>query len=171
MINLLSLMLAEAWFIKTPDWEPAILFIGFLSALVIQELKSEHLNYKLSKKEKLETLYIKVHEMMEELIKATKTYEKINLSSKFSKLTAEIQIIAKPSIIKQYKKVTNLYTDWASLYIKAYPKPKNGMQILYSENADPTKKYQKLEKEIYEKFYKEYENLINDMHFEIEKKT
>ena len=38
--NLIALLLAEAWFIQTPDWEPAILFIGFLSSLIIQEVKT-----------------------------------------------------------------------------------------------------------------------------------
>jgi hypothetical protein len=42
--NLLALLLSEAWFIKQPDWEPAIiLFIGFLSSLIIQEIKSNNL--------------------------------------------------------------------------------------------------------------------------------
>ena len=41
--NLLALLLSEAWFIKQPDWEPAILFIGFLSNLIIQEIKSKNL--------------------------------------------------------------------------------------------------------------------------------
>jgi len=41
--NLLALLLSEAWFIKQPDWEPAILFIGFLSSLIIQEMKSNNL--------------------------------------------------------------------------------------------------------------------------------
>jgi hypothetical protein len=27
--NLLALLLSEAWFIKNPDFEPGILFIGF----------------------------------------------------------------------------------------------------------------------------------------------
>lgn len=40
--NLLALLLSEAWFIKQPDWEPAILFIGFLSSLIVQEIKSNN---------------------------------------------------------------------------------------------------------------------------------
>jgi hypothetical protein len=169
--NLLSLLLAEAWFIKTPDWEPAILFIGLFGALIAQEFKSTHSSDKLSQKEKLEALYIKVHEMMEELIKTTKYYEKTDLNSKFSKLTAEVRMIASPSITKKYNYVANLYDDWASLYIKAYPKPKNGFQIIYSSNSDPTKKYKKPEEEAYQKFYQEYESLIKEMRSEIQNKT
>ncbi|MBU0626062.1 hypothetical protein KKH82_01185 [Patescibacteria group bacterium] len=169
--NLLSLLLAEAWFINSPDWEPAILFIGLLGALIAQEFKSTHSTDKLSEKEKLEALYIKVHEMMEELIKTTKSYKKTDLNSKFSKLTAEVNMIASPSIAKKYNNVADLYNDWASLYNEAYPEPKNGIQIYYSSNADPTEKYQKPEKEAYEKFYQEYENFIKEMRFEIQNET
>ncbi len=165
--NLLSLLLAEAWFITSPDWEPAILFIGLFGALIAQERKSTHSSDKLSQKEKLEALYIRVHEMMEELIKATKSYEKTDLNSKFSKLTAEVRMIASPSITKKYNNVADLYNNWASLYIQAHPEPKNGTQILYSSNLDPTKKYQKLEKEANQIFYQEYENLIKEMRSEI----
>ena len=169
--NLLSLFLAEAWFINSPDWEPAILFIGLLGTLIAQEFKSIHSNHKLSQKEKLEALYIKIHEMIEELIKTTKTYEKTDLNSKFSKLTAEVRMIATHSIVNKYNHVADLYNDWASLYIKAYPEPKDGIQILYSSNADPTKKYQKPEKDAFEKFYKEYEDLIQEMRSEIRNET
>ncbi len=169
--NLLSLFLAEAWFVNSPHWEPAILFIGLFGALIAQELKGTHSNHKLSQKEKLEALYIKIHEMIEELIKTTKTYKKTDLSSKFSKLTAEVRIIATQSIADRYNIVADLYNDWASLYIKAYPEQKNGIQILYSSNADPTKKYQKPEEEAFEKFYKEYEDLIQKMRSEIRNET
>jgi len=169
--NLLSLLLAEAWFIKNPDWEPAILFIGLFGALIAQEVKSTKSNDNLSQKEKLEALYIKIHEMMEELIKTTKAYEKTDLNSKFSKLTAEVRMIASPSIAKKYNNVADLYDDWASLYIEAYPEPKNGIQILYSSNSDPTKKYQKPEKEAYQKFNQECENLIQEMRSEIQNET
>lgn len=169
--NLLSLLLAEAWYINNPDWEPAILFIGLLVGLIAQELKSINSNNKLSTKEKLESLYIKIHEMMEELIKTTKTYEKTDLNSRFSKLTAEVRIMATQSIVNKYNAVADLYDDWASLYIKAYPEPKGGIQLIYSSNADPTKKYQKPEKEAFENFYKEYEDLIKEMRSEIGNKT
>ncbi|MCB4762135.1 MAG: hypothetical protein LGB78_09845 [Sulfurovum sp.] len=169
--NLLSLLLAEAWFINSPDWEPAILFIGLFGTLITQELQSTHSSDKLSQKEKLEALYIKVHEMLEELIKTTKSHKKTDLNSKFSKLTAEVRMVASPSITKKYNYVADLYNNWASLYIKAYPKPKNGIQILYSSNSDSTKKYQEPEKEAYEKFYQEYENLINEMQSEIQNET
>ncbi|RLA84139.1 MAG: hypothetical protein DRG78_02305 [Epsilonproteobacteria bacterium] len=165
--NILSLFLAEAWFINSPDWEPAILFIGLFGALIAQELRSSSSDNKLSQKEKLEALYIKIHEMIEELIKATKAYEKTDLNSKFSKLTAEVRMIATQSIVNKYNDVADLYNDWASLYIEAYPEPKGGIQILYSSNADPTKKYQKPEKEAFENFYKEYEKLIKEMRSEI----
>jgi len=121
MGNLLSLFLAEAWFINSPDWEPAILFISLLGTLITQEFKSIHSNDKLSQKEKLEALYIKIHEMIEELIKTTKAYEKTDLNSKFSNLTAEVRMIATQSIVNKYNHVAGLYDDWASLYIKAYP--------------------------------------------------
>ncbi|WP_345969429.1 hypothetical protein WCX72_08770 [Sulfurimonas sp. HSL1-6] len=39
--NLIALLLAEAWLVSSPDWEPAILFIGFLSSLIIQEVKDK----------------------------------------------------------------------------------------------------------------------------------
>jgi len=49
--NLLALLLSEAWFIKQPDWEPAILFIGFLSSLIIQEVKTNSIkNHKIQDK-------------------------------------------------------------------------------------------------------------------------
>jgi len=169
--NLVSLLLAEAWYINSPDWEPAILFIGLFVGLIAQERKGPDLDKKLSQKEKREVLYIKTHEMMEELIKTTKTYEETDLNSKFSKLTAEVRIIATQSIVNKYNSVADLYDKWASLYIKAYPEPKNGISILYSSNSDPTKQYKKLEKEAYEIFYKEYENLIENMRSEIQKET
>ena len=169
--NLISLLLAEAWYINSPDWEPAILFIGLLGGLIAQELKGHYLNKKLSQKEKLEVLYIKIHEMMEELIKTTKTYKETDLNSKFSKLTSEVRIIATQLIVNKYNRVADLYSKWASLYIKAYPESKNGISILYSSNSDPTKQYKKLEKEAYEIFYKEYEKLIENMRSEIQKKT
>ena len=127
--NIISLLLAEAWLIKSPDWEPAILFISLLGGLIAQEFKSIQLNGKTSKKkEKLEALYTKVHEMMEELIKVTKTHQASNdLNSQFSKLTAEVTMLASPSIIKQYNNVANLYDEWASIYTEAYPKAKNGI--------------------------------------------
>ena len=40
--NLVSLLLAEAWFINSPDWEPAILFITLLGTLIAQEIKSKN---------------------------------------------------------------------------------------------------------------------------------
>lgn len=169
--NLLSLLLAEAWFINSPDWEPAILFIGLFVGLIAQEYKGVNLNKKLSQKEKLESLYIKIHEMIEELIKTTKMYEETDLNSRFSQLTAEVRMMATQQIVQKYNSVADLYDDWASLYIKAYPKPKNGIEILYSENADPTKKYKIREREAFEKFYEEYEHLIEAMRSEIQSKT
>lgn len=38
--NLISLLLAEAWFINSPDWEPAILFTTLLATLIAQEINS-----------------------------------------------------------------------------------------------------------------------------------
>lgn len=169
--NLLSLFLAEAWFITSPDWEPAILFIGLIGTFFIQEVKRNNSNNKLSQKEKSEALYIKIHEMIEELIKATKNYEKTDLNSKFSKLTAEVRMIATQKIVNRYNNVADLYDEWSSLYFEAYPEPKNGISILYSSNADPTKKYKEPEKEAFEIFYNEYEELIKEMRFEIRNKT
>lgn len=36
IINLLCLILACAWFLKNPDWEPAITFLGLLAVLIGQ---------------------------------------------------------------------------------------------------------------------------------------
>lgn len=169
--NLLSLLLAEAWYINNPDWEPAILFVGLLVGLIAQELKSTNSNNKLSQKEKLESLYIKTHEMFEEAIKAINEYSENDLNSRFSKLTAEVQMVASNEVIEKYIIVTNLLSDWFSLYIKAYTEPINGISFLYSSNADSTLEYKKSEKEAYEKFYKEYESLIKEMQSEIRNKT
>ena len=168
--NLLSLLLAEAWFIGSLDWEPAILFIGLLAGLIAQEYKDINLNKKLSKKEKLESLYIKIHAMMEELIKTTKMHKETDLNSRFSQLAAEVKMMATQQITEKYHSVLDLYYDWASIYIKAYPKPKNGIQILYSKNADPTREYKIREEETFEKFYAEYEHLIETMYSEIQSK-
>ena len=165
--NLLSLFLAEAWFITSPDWEPAIVFISLIVTLIVQEVKCHSSNSTLSQKEKLESLYIKIHEMIEELIKATKNYEKTDLNSKFNKLTAEVRMIATQKIVNRYNHVADLYDEWASLYFEDQPQPKNGISILYSSNADLTKKYKEPEKEAFEKFYNEYEELIKEMRFEI----
>jgi hypothetical protein len=40
--NIFSLLLAEAWLISSPDWEPAILFITLLGTLLTQEIKNSN---------------------------------------------------------------------------------------------------------------------------------
>lgn len=37
--NLLLLLGATAWLVKTPDWEPMLAFIGFLTAFLVQDIK------------------------------------------------------------------------------------------------------------------------------------
>ena len=124
-----------------------------------------------SKKDKhhneLKSLYVKIHEMFEEAIKTAKSYESNDLNSRFSKLTAEVQMIASNEVIKKYKEVASLYEDWAVLYHKAYPAPKNGYKIIYSKVADPTVQFKDPADDAYEQFYAEYERLIELMRSEL----
>ncbi len=126
---------------------------------------------KFSKEEKaydeLKSLYIKIHEMIEEAIKTTKNNSFHNLNTQFSKLTAEVQIIASEKVIEKYLNVANLFQDWANIYRKAYP----NTNILYSKSIDPTLKYKENEKEIYSKFDKEYQELIKMMRTELKWKN
>ncbi len=50
--NLISLLLAEAWFVNQPDWEPAILFIGLFAGLIAQEIKGQKSNDNKSEQDK-----------------------------------------------------------------------------------------------------------------------
>lgn len=113
----------------------------------------------LSQFDELKNLYIKTYEMFEELIKVTKNHKESDLNSQFSKLTAEINMLAPIEIIEKYKLVADLYEEWANFYPKAYPPSKNGYKIIYSKSIDPTLKYKELEKNSYEIFYKEYKDL------------
>lgn len=40
IVNIFSLLLAEAWLINSLDWEPAIVFLTLLGTLITQEVKS-----------------------------------------------------------------------------------------------------------------------------------
>lgn len=40
VLNLISLLVAEAWLILNFDWEPLIVFIGLLGSLITQEIKT-----------------------------------------------------------------------------------------------------------------------------------
>jgi hypothetical protein len=119
----------------------------------------------------LKTLYIKVHEMFEEAIKAIQEYKNNDLNSRFSTLTAEIQMIASEEVIEKYNQVATLCDDWATLYHKAYPAPKNGYNIIYSKISDPTLQYKEPAKNSYNKFYTEYEHLIKLMRSELANET
>jgi hypothetical protein len=115
----------------------------------------------------LKLLYIKINEMIEEAIKATKNHDTSNLNSQFSKLTAEIRMIASNKVIEKYLLEADLFHNWANVYIKAFPKPVNGFHIMYSSGSDPTLKYKELEKDAYDDFYNGYEDLIKDMRLEL----
>ena len=52
--------------------------------------------------------------MIEEAIKTTKNNSFHNLNTQFSKLTAEVQIIASEKVIEKYLNVANLFQDWAN---------------------------------------------------------
>ncbi|EHV5548609.1 TPA: hypothetical protein ACMD0U_003515 [Vibrio parahaemolyticus] len=114
-------------------------------------------------------LYVRTHELYESAIKCTKNYESNNLSEAFSKLTAEINLIASSDVAKQYFYVADLFQDWMPLYFKAFPAPqKIGDQTYITiQSPDPTLKYKQPEKEAYEKFYSSYEELIKLMRVEL----
>lgn len=147
------------------------------SAIFTWKLKqsSEKSLRTLSKKDKhhneLKTLYIKVHEMFEEAIKAIQEYKNNDLNSRFSTLTAEIKMIASKEVIEKYNQVAALCDDWAALYYKAYPAPKNGYNIIYSKISDPTLHHKDPEKNAYNQFYVEYEHLIELMRSELANET
>tara|TARA_R100000687_G_C6449567_1_gene164519 strand:- start:1942 stop:2436 length:495 start_codon:yes stop_codon:yes gene_type:complete len=130
----------------------------------IRELSREESIYA-----ELKSLYIKIHETYEDLIKETRGYGKSSLNSRFSKLTAEVQMLASPEVIERYKRVSELYQEWAPLYLKAYPPPKNG--VLLIQSPDPTLKYKEPEKEAYDSFYDEYNNLVKSLRSEIRRIT
>ncbi|MGI2114405.1 hypothetical protein ACRN9G_12530 [Shewanella frigidimarina] len=113
----------------------------------------------------LKSLYIKIHETFEDLIKKTRTHGNSDLNSRFSSLTAEVRMLASPEAITKYFQVADLYQEWASLYLKAYPEPKNGIMMIQS--PDPTLKYKEPEKDAYDRFYKEYQNFIDHLRTEI----
>jgi len=115
--------------------------------------------------DELKSLYIKIHETFEDLIKETRNYGKSDLNSRFSTLTAEVGILAPAEVISRYQQVADLYEEWAPLYLKAYPAPKNGFLLIQS--PDPTLKYKEPEKEAYDRFYEEYKNLVNCLRSEI----
>lgn len=126
---------------------------------------------KFSKEEKaydeLKSLYIKIIEMMAEAIKITENHDSNNLNTQFSKLTAEVQIMASEKVSEKYLNVANLFQNWANIYNKAYP----NTNILYSKSIDPTLKYKENEKEIYSNFYEEYQELIKIIRAELRLKT
>ncbi len=124
---------------------------------------------KISEHDELKNLYIKTYEMIEELIKGTINNKENNLNSQFSKLTAEINMLASTEIIEKYKLVIDLYEKWTDLFIKAYPPSRNGYKIVYSKLIDPTLKYKEPAKNAYEILYKEYECLHELMRLEIKK--
>ena len=126
----------------------------------LRELSKEESAYK-----ELKSLYIKIHETFEDLIKETQTYGKKELSSRFSTLTAEVRMLASEDAIAKYQQVSDLYQEWAPLYQQAYPAPKDGILIIQS--PDPTLKYKEPEKVAYDLFYEEYQNMVNCLRSEI----
>ena len=143
--------------------------IGAIIFTWIFKQSSEKQLRKISEYEELKNLYIKTYEMFEELIKVTANHKENNLNSQFSKLTAEINLLASTEIIEKYNFVLNLYEKWADLFIKANPPSTNGYKIVYSKLIDPTLKYKESEKNAYEILYKEYECLVELMRLEIKK--
>ena len=141
------------------------------SAVFTWRLKqsSEKKMHELSKEEatynELKSLYVKIHETFEDLIKGTRNYEKSDLNSRFSTLTAEVGILASAEVIDKYHQVADLYQEWAPLYLKAYPAPKNG--VLLIQSPDPTLKYKEPEKEACDRFYEEYKNLVKCLRSEV----
>ena len=104
---------------------------------------------------------------MAEAIKITENHDSNNLNTQFSKLTAEVQIMASEKVSEKYLNVANLFQNWANIYNKAYP----NTNILYSKSIDPTLKYKEDEKEIYSNFYEEYQELIKIIRAELRLKT
>lgn len=114
-------------------------------------------------------LYVKTHELYENAIKSSRNYNSTHLSELFSKLTAEINLIASEEVIGQYLIVADLFEEWVKLFIKAFPAPKKiGDQAYITLQApDPTLKFKPLEKYAYEKFYSSYQELIKLMRAEL----
>lgn len=117
----------------------------------------------------LKNLYVTVHEMFEELIKETKSYESSDLSSRFSKLTAELHMIASDKVIESYLEIADNYTEWVDLFHKAYPAPKKigDSSYIMLQSPDPTLKYKEPEKVAYDKFNDGYQELIKTMRAEV----
>lgn len=113
----------------------------------------------------LKSLYIKIHQSFEDLIKETRSYGKSDLNARFSALTAEMRLLASPEAIAKYHQVSELYQEWAPLYCRAYPPSKNGIMIIQS--PDPTLKYKEPEKVAYDRFYEKYQDFINHLRSEI----
>jgi len=113
----------------------------------------------------LKSLYIKIHQTFEDLIKETRSYGKSDLNAKFSALTAEVRMLASPEAITKYQQVSDLYQEWAPLYFRAYPAPQNGFMIIQA--PDPTLKYKEPEKVAYDQFYEKYQDFIEHLRSEI----
>lgn len=115
------------------------------------------------------TLYVRTHELYESAIKCTRNYENQHLSELFSKLTAEINLIASDDVVKQYFYVADLFQDWIPLYLKAFPAPTKMGDHSYTiiQAPDPTLKYKQSEKQAYDKFYSGYQELIKLMRVEL----
>ena len=114
-------------------------------------------------------LYVRTHELYESAIKCTRSYENNHLSELFSKLTAEINLIASEDVATQYFYVADLFQDWIPLYLKAFPAPKKmgDHSYIMIQSPDPTAKYKQPEKEAYDKFYSSYQDLIKLMRMEL----
>ncbi|WP_421848566.1 hypothetical protein [Marinomonas sp.] len=148
---------------------------AFISALTMWRLT--HKTSEISRQQAMadakfnekKTLYVRVHELYESAIKCTKSYKNDNLTESFSKLTAEINLIASDEIVKQCFYVAELFQDWISLYFKAFPAPQKigDQSYIMLQSPDPTLKYKKPEKEAYDKFYRSYEELVKLMRAEL----
>lgn len=150
-------------------------FFTVISALIMWRLKHktnemmrEHAAQDAKLNEK-KALYVRTHELYESAIKYTKSYENKHLSELFSKLTAEINIIASNEVITQYLYVADLFQKWIPLYFKAFPAPQKmgNHSYIMLQSPDPTLKYKQPEKEAYDKFYKSYQELIKLMRSEL----
>lgn len=132
-----------------------------------ERLQEKSLNEAIFNEKK--TLYVRTHELYERAIKSTRNYQNSHLLDLFSKLTAEINLIASDDVIQQYFYVANLFQEWIPLYLKAYPAPKKmgDSSYIILQSPDPTLKFKQLEKEAYDKFYSGYQELIKLMRIEL----
>jgi hypothetical protein len=150
---------------------------AIISAIIAWRLNSytteklRGLSLKKEKYDEFKDLYTSTFSLFENTIRQILDFDEYTFAQDFSKMNANIHLLASENITKQYNLTILALESWSSLYVKASPKRMKigDTKCIILQAPDPTQKFIEPAKKEYEHLQEEMEKLFDLMRADLHK--